>query len=257
MPDDHRRPAGDTEDAPQPPVWCWDVSGHSQERNPPVMHTSVWADSWQAMTNEEQLKILSRFVANTKGPFPAGLEPDCLVRESLEPIDPATIPDLTKINESAIIVSGAMMDVLARFDLGETQILELPFYQAMDVRPEGARLPVFAPDRARSFPGRWGLLHLLARKAAFLPQASLDFRNTTRSRDEYTQWRRNYESGLVIALDSVKARLGADLWRDHHTPQFLYVSERLRAAMIAATLRTPLLYEAVRARLVQSVGRPE
>jgi hypothetical protein len=202
------------------------------------------------MTGEDRLRVVRPLLAGRKGPFPGGLEPDCLLRESFEPIDPATIPDLTVINSNAIIVSGAMMDVLAEFDLGETQILELPFYHGMDVRPEGARLPVFAPDRARPFPGRWGLLHLLARKAAVVPEASLDFRSVG-TRDEYSQWRQNHTGRYRVALDPAKAWIGVDLWRDPHTPQFLYVSDRLRAAMIGAKLRTPLIGEGVQAKLVR------
>lgn len=61
-------------------------------------------------------------------PFDEGFGPDCLYLDDIRPQPRVDLSNLAPIKQSAFIVSGAMMDVLSGFDLGETQLIQLPFY---------------------------------------------------------------------------------------------------------------------------------
>lgn len=85
-----------------------------------------------------------------------------------------------------------MADVLKQHDLGTTQIIELPYVHGKDAKPEPSKVTDVVADRDRPIPGRWGILHVMARKAAFVPDTSQDFRLDGTSYDD-----RNSKAGPV------------------------------------------------------------
>lgn len=111
------------------------------------------------------------------------------------------------------------------------------------------------PDRDRPIPGRWGIVHVRARKVAFLPEQSKKYRMSDRvfnfpENPDLMTWRHQHEKGHELALDRTIAHAGPDLWRDPQTPDYLYFSDRLKSAMEAAGMNIPVLKEFVKATLV-------
>ena len=111
------------------------------------------------------------------------------------------------------------------------------------------------PDRDRPIPGRWGIVHVRARKVAFLPEQSKKYRvrdkvfNFPENPDLMT-WSHGDATDHELALDSAVAHRGPDLWRDPQTPDNLYFSDRLKSAIEAADLYIPVLKEFVKATLI-------
>lgn len=69
------------------------------------------------------------------------------------------------------IITEAMHALLSKFDLGDTQMIELPLYDATRTLT-ASRLYDVQPDFNKPLPGRWFLLHVTARKNSFSYEAS-------------------------------------------------------------------------------------
>ncbi|MEM7729992.1 MAG: hypothetical protein AAF311_12080 [Pseudomonadota bacterium] len=145
---------------------------------------------------------------------------------------------------AGILVSGAMIDLLSNFDLGETQVLELPLFEGVD-RPRAEFIGMDQPDLSRPVPGRWGLLHVLAKKAALYDEGceGIDFLVEKPWLDEPpTMGQVPYRSKMtVLALDAEAACTSVDLWFDERISDVPFISDRLRRAIEKAGLRVPTM----------------
>ena len=239
----------DTEAAP---IWWWDILGPRRARGSRLSFTKVGSDRW--VRPHADVGSLFATLGNQDKPFPPGLEPEYIFRDTLDPLEPEDLQELIHINSLAIRVSGRMIDLLRQFDLGETEIFELPFFEGKKDDPD-KRMFTMIPDRDRPIPGRWGIVHARARKVAFLPEQSKNFESRGRvlnypQRPGLLNWGPGDGKHHELALDSAVAHRGPDLWRDPQTRYNLYVSDRLKSAIEAADLYIPVLKEFVKATLV-------
>jgi hypothetical protein len=148
------------------------------------------------------------------------------------------------------MVSGAMMEFLSGFDLGDTQLMELPFYNSKDGRPAGSPFPELVPDRARPIPGRWGLLHQLARNVAFVPEHSAKFGISNRHPDGNEIWGLDTHDNIRVAVDAANAQAGVDLWMDPYVRPFIFMSDRLRSGIMDhPDLTAPMVRDFSKAKL--------
>lgn len=159
--------------------------------------------------------------------------------------------DLGPMANSGILVSGSMIDLLSDFELGATQVLELPMYEGLG-KPLAPSSGLEEPDLSRPVPGRWGVLHVRETKDAIIdehcenvgpsPEAPwLDYQMlSVPYRDKKT----------VIALASEVACAGADLWFDKRVSMVPFISDRLRLALTASGLRVPTMKWLKEAKLV-------
>ena len=151
--------------------------------------------------------------------------------------DPA---DFMGINMGGFMVSEPMRDLLAGFDLGATQLIELPLYDGKEI--ENAVIGN-EPDLSRRDPRRWFLLHVVALKDAFLPEASRHMYHAQKAKGSRPDlWEPNAANkpGTLVALDPSAAE-GADLWRDSRMVGVLFFSDRLRRAIETSGLRAEVL----------------
>ena len=153
------------------PIWWWDIVGPRWARGSRLTYAKVGSDRW--VRPHADVGSLLSILANHDRPFPPGLEPEY----TLDPLERDDLQELDQINTEAIRVSGRMIDLLRQFDLGETEIFELPFFEGKKDDPD-KRLFEMIPDRDRPIPGRWGIVHVRARKVAFLPEQSKNYRVT-------------------------------------------------------------------------------
>ncbi|MEM7642835.1 MAG: hypothetical protein AAF366_09930, partial [Pseudomonadota bacterium] len=185
--------------------------------------------------------------------------PNCLYVSRPQWGDNRDFDDLSPIAPRGFLVSGKMIDLLAEFDLGDTQILELPVFEGLGT-PTGEDSNLKEPDLSRPVPGRWGLLHVLATKDALYDEGceGIDFRVRK-------HWLENpplmasvpYRSKkTILALDFEAACTGADLWFDKRISTVPFISERLRLAIEEAGLRVPTMKWLKEAKLIEVLDGP-
>jgi hypothetical protein len=150
-----------------------------------------------------------------------------------------------------ILVSGKMIDILQNFDLGKTQVLELPMYEGLGKQLSPSS-PLEEPDLSKPIPGRWGVLHVTERKDAVVESECRNVDDGGRSPKGDIQYigvpYRGKET--QIALDARAALEGADLWFDARIRWVPFISDRLRHALQAEGLRVPTLKWLREARLI-------
>ena len=143
------------------------------------------------------------------------------------------LPDAKMIVMAAILMSEAFRDVASGFDLGESQFIEAPLYEAKSM----TRMGEVEPDPERRDPRRWFLFHILPRKAALMPEASRGV-----SPNEWPNgsihWSVNVPGTPDIVL-SLAAIGGPDVWHDPALMGTIFFSDRFERAIKAAKLRTP------------------
>ena len=198
--------------------------------------------------------VASLYPGKPRPTLPARAGAGIIFRDTLDPLERDDLQELDQINTEAIRVSGRMIDLLRQFDLGETEIFELPFFEGKKDDP-GKRMFTMIPDRDRPIPGRWGIVHVRARKVAFLPEQSKNFESRGRvlnypQHPGLVKWGPGDGKHHELALDSAVAHRGPDLWRDPQTRYNLYFSDRLKTAIEAADLYIPVLKEFVTATLI-------
>jgi hypothetical protein len=145
------------------------------------------------------------------------------------------LPDAIKIIMAAIMVSEAFRDVAAGFDLGESQFIEVPLYEAKSVDMMGN--VELDPDRRD--PRRWFLFHILPRKTALLTEASSGIHCFNKKWGWWAPVTGGANDKNDIVLDAAAALSGTDIWRDETIPDLVFFSDRLKRAIKSAKLRTP------------------
>ena len=145
------------------------------------------------------------------------------------------LPDAMMIYMAAIMVSEAFRDVAAGFDLGESQFIELPLYEAKSVDMMGN--VELDPDRRD--PRRWFLFHILPRKTALLTEASSGIHRYSDDPEWWSPDTGGPNDKNDIVLDAAAALSGPDVWRDPLIPRLVFFSDRFKRAIKSAKLRTP------------------
>ncbi|MEL7182168.1 MAG: hypothetical protein AAFY65_14155 [Pseudomonadota bacterium] len=185
---------------------------------------------------------LSKELRNREIEFTADHGPHCLFVKMPQKGDNRDYDDLGPMTSSGILVSGAMIDLLSGFDLGATQVLELPMYEARG-KPRSSSDMLEEPDYDRPVPGRWGLLHVRETKNALYDAGceGVDFELRKHWLPEPplmagVPFRSNK---TVLALDATIACAGPDLWREERIDDIPFISDRLRLAIEQSGLSVP------------------
>ena len=127
-------------------------------------------------------------------------------------------PDWVQISGGIFVISERFRDFLSGFDLGTSQIFEVP---------------LFENDQKTRRPGRWFILHICETKDTLVADQSLGL-----ERDGIAEgfWRSKYAQQDVLAV-RVSSAEGADLWIDIHMAGRIFMSDRLKSAIKPAGIR--------------------
>ncbi len=129
-----------------------------------------------------------------------------------------------------LVISKELRDVLVQFDLGNTQLFEVPIYADESVTPSG-------------LPNHY-VLNVNAPKDALIPELSENIKKPVlpgqKEPRPNAKWStvRNLE---VLAVNAATACVGADLWHDPEMNDTFFMSDRLKKAIDAAGLKTSAL----------------
>lgn len=131
------------------------------------------------------------------------------------------------ISENGLmIVSPAVRDVLVQFELGASQLIEVPVYRDMAGTPS-------------EYPPHF-VLHVMEHKSCFVPEASLNVEQPPKwdgsPPDPDKKWRGIYRTDTP-ALRAFAAD-GADMWCDPILRHRIFVSDRLKQALDAARIKS-------------------
>ncbi|MFK7761652.1 MAG: hypothetical protein AB8B62_00190 [Roseobacter sp.] len=143
------------------------------------------------------------------------------------------LPDAFKGHMDSIIISEAFETLLEGFDLGTSQIIELPLYD-IKAKDKVGRTDV---DTSKKDPRCWFLFHVTESKDAFLPERSVGIR-------ELQGWDKPmYAADTAvppeIAVDQEAAASGPDVWRDPKLMDVVFFSDGFKRAIKSAKLKTP------------------
>ncbi len=125
----------------------------------------------------------------------------------------SSLHDLFKVGGGIIVISERFHDLLQGFDLGPTQLIEVP---------------VFEYDQQRQRPGRFWILHIVAQKTEFVPEAS---ENVEIARNGKAWWPDPAMRGDDVIAVRASAAEGPDLWVDPTLIDRIFVSDRLYRAI--------------------------
>lgn len=129
------------------------------------------------------------------------------------------MPDLFAIDMGFIVVGGRMKALLRRFELGETQLLELEIQSF---------------DRARRIEGDYAILNVHEHKSTLVPDASTGLKQSASG----TRWFPN-----CADVDGIAARTsasgGVDLWLDPKLKCVVFLSDRLARAIADEGMTMP------------------
>ncbi|MEJ6388185.1 hypothetical protein [Gymnodinialimonas ulvae] len=161
-------------------------------------------------------------------PVPAGEEPAFLSLGTQGKPPAAGVADAMKIGGGFIIVSVKLSDILTRFNLGATQLIELPIYR------DEHRTPTDLPPHF--------MLHVCETKDGFRPEES---KGATRMNNPLTgeplpngPWVfRGPSEGDAIAILASDAG-GVDLWGYRNLDGHMFFSDRLKQAIDAARIKS-------------------
>lgn len=145
------------------------------------------------------------------------------------------LPDIFMAHMGALIISEAMRDVLVQFNLGQTQIIELPLYELSAMTKRGRT----EADRSKQDPRRWFLLHVVDYKTTLVASASEKLH--WRGNEEYHYYDIYQSEAALVGVDYRAAKEGPDLWLDPELPDIYFFSDPLKRAIQSAKLRAPIL----------------
>lgn len=140
-----------------------------------------------------------------------------------------TLQDAFKIWNAFLVVSPKLRDVLVRFDLGATRLIEVPVFKSNGKTPA-------------DYPPHY-VLHVTETKSTLIPEASKDVEQALKPGqvEGYPDglWR---DSNLYdqLAVHAAAAD-GVDLWADPILQRRLFFSDRLKRAIEEAGIRSRAL----------------
>lgn len=169
---------------------------------------------------------LQRRIAGSEGflypdgkPLSADLVPEYIFFDAKDIKDDykAKTPDLVMIANGLLVISEKFRDLLAGFDMGTTLIHDVPLYEF---------------DQKTQRPGRWFILHITANKKTVIPEMSENVKPDLSGRT----WSSRIAQEDVLAVHADAAH-GADLWIDPLFYGRIFLTDRLKSALIPAGIR--------------------
>lgn len=168
-------------------------------------------------------------------PYPKELMPDELRWYQMTVSDKdRNLPDAFKGYAHAPVISEAMRDVLASFDLGSSQFIECPLYEILPSSKQGRT----EADRSKQDPRRWFLFHVSETKAALNLDKSTGLHERPRQPGLYSVYG---DEKPIIALNRDVAFSGPPIWREPNLASVVFYSDAVKRAIMAKGLRTPAL----------------
>lgn len=188
------------------------------------------------------LGMLSKKMRQREVKFTDEHGPHCLYVAQPQRGSDRDYDDLGPMRMGGILLSGRMIDLLSEFDLGATQVLELPMFEGLG-EPLSPSSGVKEPDMSRPISGRWGMLHIREAKDAVIDEKCQDVGHSVEAPwlDYQMLSVSSRSSKTILALDSAIACEGADLWFDKRISMVPFISDRLRQAIEKADLRVPTM----------------
>lgn len=150
-------------------------------------------------------------------PLRGTLVPECMF--AIVPGDPLKGRNWVRIYGGLYVISESFRNVLVNFDLGTTQIVEVPF-----VDRQGAQQP-----------GHWYLFHISELKSCLVPEQS---RGIKKNEFVDVDWESASSTEELLAVNA-GALEGVDLWIDPHMSSRIFFSDRLKSAITDAGIRSP------------------
>lgn len=131
-------------------------------------------------------------------------------------------------------VKGKLAEVFMRSDLGNSELIEFPIYQA---------------DKTTPLPGPFYLLNFGAQKDSFLPAISRDvYPFFTMELDGREVWKANIKPIDYDIAVSTAALDSPDIWFESRLKDKIFMSARLHDAIVEANIKTDFRFS--RARIV-------
>ncbi len=134
------------------------------------------------------------------------------------PGDPLKARNWVRICDGLYVISQSFRNVLVNFDLGTTQIIEVPLVDRQGVRQ----------------PGHWYLFHISALKSCLVPEQS---RGIKQNEFVDVDWEPSWSIEELLAVNPASSE-GVDLWIDPHMSRRIFLSDRLKSAITDAGVRS-------------------
>ena len=149
---------------------------------------------------------------------------------------PVRIKDAFRITDALFVISPKFHGVLTQFNIGDTQLFEVPIYQDKEGTPS-------------DLPNHY-VMNVHAPVETLIPELSTDIRQPHRDFEPpfegHLMWAPNYRKD-VLAVQA-KAAEKFDLWHDPQLRDRFFLSDRLKTAIDAAGLQVKAM-ELVPARV--------
>lgn len=175
------------------------------------------------------------YALRTPAPYPAEFIPDELRWVAMSvPEKERDLPDAFLGSTGPPVISEALRDVLAKFDLGSSQFLECPLY---DIKAKNKRGRNTA-DRSKQDPRRWFLLHISEVRDVVLPEHS---KSLFESAQHPGFFHTSEGENSVVALDRERSLSGPPIWRDPKLNSVHFFNDAVKTEIEKRNLRTPAL----------------
>ncbi len=142
--------------------------------------------------------------------------PDYMYPSYREGVSPDQMQDVFMGEHGLVVISGAMFDVLQKFNLGATRL---------------KAIPLRGTDQVTPVDGRWYFLHVRENRNCLVPEKSTGAEPT----DSSHHWRIETDDKYRLCVDPSAAG-DLDMWRDSRAMMVLFLSDRLKKAIEEAGL---------------------
>lgn len=197
------------------------------EELPKVWNTRFRSDSrafahldFQLTDNGLQNRVIVSDAFNYPNgkPLPSNLVPECIFSKA--PRDPLKARDWVRITGGLYFISERFREVLVAFDLGTTQIFEVPYVDRKGVQRPG---------------GYWYLFHISEMKSCLVPENSIGLKP---GEIDPMKWDTGWFKEEMLAVRNASSE-GVDLWLDPRIPSRIFLNDRLKSALKVAGIRSP------------------
>jgi hypothetical protein len=137
--------------------------------------------------------------------------------KDLKPSYRANTPDWVMITDRIFVISEKFHNLLSGMKMGPTRMFEVPLFEY---------------DQKTMRPGRWFILHIVAKKRTVIPELSEGVR-------EYET--KGFWGPQLAAVDTLTVQAGAaegeDLWVDPYYSNRIFLTDRLFSAITSAKIK--------------------
>lgn len=142
--------------------------------------------------------------------------PDYMYPTYQEGVSPDQMRDVFKGKNGLVVISGAMFDLLQKFNLGATRLKGIPLREI---------------DQATPVDGRWYFVHFRENRNCLVPEKSTGVEPTHNDH----RWRIETDEKYRLCVDPSAAG-DLDLWRDSRATDVVFLTDRLKEAIEEAGL---------------------